>query len=243
VRVLPTMAGLLLVVAPALAGAYEVAPVADGGSVVGKVLFKGEAPPPKRMLITKNKEICGEGQREIVEVAVRNGALGNAIVVIDGVSKGKAWVATTQKPLLDQKQCTFIPALMAVPKGGDLDILNSDPVLHNIHTYEVVGTTRRTLFNFGQPNQGQRLTKPLNLRRGEWVKVECDAHDFMHAWMFGAASPYHAVTGEDGSFAITDVPPGKYKMRALHPVLGVREGEVTVPAKGKAEATFEFRAP
>jgi hypothetical protein len=241
--VLPTLAGLVLVLAPALAGSYEVAPVADGGRVVGKVLFKGEAPPPRRMLITKNKDICGEGQREIVEVAVKNGALANTIVVIDGIAKGKAWAAAQQKPLLDQKQCTFIPPLMAVPKGGDIDILNSDPVLHNIHTYEVVGTTRRTLFNFGQPNQGQRLTKPISLRRGEWVKVECDAHDFMHAWMFGATSPYHAVSGEDGSFVIADVPPGKYKVRALHPVLGVREVEVTVPAKGKAEAAFEFRVP
>ena len=64
----------------------------------------------------------------------------------------------------------------------------------------------------------------------------------MHAWMYGAASPYVAVTGEDGSFTIGDVPPGKYRIRALHPVLGAREGEVTVTAKGKAEISFDFPA-
>jgi hypothetical protein len=193
------------------------------------------------MLIAKNKEVCGEGYREIVEVAVKNGALENAVVVLDGIAKGKGWVAAQQKPLLDQKGCRFIPAIMMVPKGGDLDILNSDPVLHNIHSYEIIGSARRTLFNFGQPDQGQRLTKPINVRRGEWVKVECDAHDFMHAWLFAATHPYVAVSGDDGRFTISDVPPGKYKIRVLHPVLGVKEGEVTVPAKGKAEITFDFQ--
>jgi hypothetical protein len=227
------------VLAPAVAGAYDVAPVADGGSVAGKVLFKG-ASVSKKMLITKNNDVCGDGEREIVEVAARGGALENAIVVIDGIGKGKPWAPAGKKPLLNQKGCRFLPPVMVVPRGGDLDILNSDPVLHNIHSYEVVGAARRTLFNFGQPNQGQTLTKPVSVRRGEWVKIECDAHDFMHAWMFAAASPYAAVTKEDGSFAIADVPPGKYRIRALHPVLGVREGEVAVSAKGKAEITLSF---
>jgi hypothetical protein len=231
-----------LVAIPTAVAAYEVAPVAGGGSVEGRVLFKGPAPPPKRMLIAKNKEVCGEGYREIVEVAVRNGALANAVVLLDGIEKGKGWPREQQKPLLDQKGCRFIPPMMVVPKGGDLDILNSDPVLHNIHTYEIIGPARRTLFNIGQPDQGSKLTKPLKLRRGEWIKVECDAHDFMHAWMFSAASPYVAVTQEDGGFAIAEVPPGRYKIRALHPILGVKEGEVTVPAKGKAAIVFEFPA-
>ena len=230
----------LLLVVPAAAVAYEVAPVTDGGSVGGKVRLKGAAPPSKRMLIAKNKEVCGEGEREIVEVAVKGGALANAIVVIDAISKGKVW--PRQKPLLDQKGCRFIPPVMVVPKGGDLDILNSDPVLHNIHSYEIIGAARRTLFNFGQPNQGQTLTKPINVRRGEWIKIECDAHDFMHAWMFAAESPYAGVTREDGSFSITEIPPGKHKVRVLHPVLGAKEGEVTVPAKGRAEITFELQA-
>jgi hypothetical protein len=231
-----------LVAVPCAGAGYDVAPVADGGSVTGKLLFKGAVPPPRRMLIAKNKEVCGEGEREIVEVAVKGGALANGIVVVDGITRGKAWGTGGQRPLLDQKGCRFMPAMLVVPRGGDIDIRNSDPVLHNIHTYEVIGSARRTLFNFGQPDQGQRLTKPVAVRRGEWVKVECDAHDFMHAWMFAAPSPYAAVSAEDGSFAIADVPPGKYAVRALHPLLGEKQGEVTVSAKGRAEISFTFEA-
>lgn len=124
---------------------------------------------------------------------------------------------------------------------GGYGAFRSFLLLHNIHTYEIIGKARRTLFNLGQPDQGSRLTKPIKLRRGEWVKVECDAHDFMHAWMFGAASPYAAITGPDGSFTIGDIPPGKYKMRVLHPVLGAQEGEVTIAAKGRVEVTLELK--
>jgi hypothetical protein len=227
---------------PVVARAYEVGPVADGGTVSGKILFRGAAPAPRKMLITKNTEVCGTGEREIVEVAVKNGALANAAVVVEGIARGKPWSAQLQKPLLDQKGCRFLPPMLLVRKGGELDIQNSDPVLHNIHSYEIIGTARRTLFNFGQPNQGQRLSKPVNVRRGELIKLECDAHDFMHAWMFAAASPYATLSGEDGAFSLGEVPPGTYKVRAVHPVLGVREAEVTVPAKGKAEVTFTFEA-
>lgn len=231
------MVGLLV---PGAAAAYEATAVADGGTVAGKVTFKGEAPKPKRMLIAKDTQVCGSGEREIVEVAVNGGGLANAVVVIEGIAKGKPWSAPTQKPLLDQKGCTFVPGLLVVPRNGNVDITNNDPVLHNIHTYEIIGSARRTLFNFGQPNQGQRITKPVQLRKGEWVKVECDAHDFMHAWMYSAPSPYYAVTGADGGFAIADVPAGTYKVRVVHPVLGAREGEVTVSARGRAELSVAF---
>ncbi|MBI4594708.1 MAG: hypothetical protein HY728_10905, partial [Candidatus Rokubacteria bacterium] len=103
-----------LLAMPSIAGAYEQAPVTDGGSVTGKVFFKGAPPPPKRMLIAKNKEVCGEGYREIVEVAVKNGGLGNVVVVIDGLAKGKPWAASQQKPLLDQKGCVFTPPMMVL---------------------------------------------------------------------------------------------------------------------------------
>lgn len=224
--------------------AYEAITVSGAGTIKGGVAFKGSPPPPKRMLITKDKEVCGEGYREIREVEVKNSGLGGVVVFIDGIQKGKAWKEPAKEPawggyVLDQKGCVFIPYIQVVPKGVQLIMRNSDPVLHNTHAYELIGTARRTLFNLAQPNPGD-ITKEIKLRREQQIKVECDAHDFMHAWIFVADNPYYQVTDEKGSFEIGDVPPGTYKLKVWHPTLGAKEKEVKVADGAKVEVSFEF---
>ena len=82
------------------------------------------------------------------------------------------------------------------------------------------------------------MKQPIKVRRGNVIKIECDAHDFMHAWAFAAENPYAAVTKEDGSFAIDGLPDGTYEVKAWHPVLGEKSMQVTV--KGATTASFEF---
>jgi hypothetical protein len=82
------------------------------------------------------------------------------------------------------------------------------------------------------------MKQPVKVRRANVVKIECDAHDFMHAWAFTADNPYAAVTKEDGSFSIDGLPDGDYELKAWHPVLGEKSAKVTV--KGAATASFEF---
>src|SRR3546814_8186708 len=89
---------------------------------------------------------------------------------------------------------------------GEIDVVNTDPVLHNTHGFY----GRRTAFNLALPNQGQRIK--ADLTRPGLVRVECDAHGWMLAWIYVADSPYYALTGEDGSFSLTDVPPGDYTL-------------------------------
>ena len=127
--------------------------------------------------------------------------------------------------------------MLVVKKDSELTVRNSDPVLHNIHTYEIIGAVRRTMFNVGQPDKGD-LKQPVKVRRANIVKIECDAHDFMHAWAFTADNPYAAVTRDDGSFSIDGLPDGDYELKAWHPVLGEKSAKVTV--KGAATASFEF---
>lgn len=133
--------------------AYEVVPVADGGVLVGKVIFTGTPPEPKQILISKDTAVCGEGYRELraVEVAA-DGGLKHVVVSIEGITRGKAWA--TESFLLDQKGCEFRPYLQVVRNGAELVVLNSDPMLHNIHTYELIGRAKRTLFNVAQPTGG-----------------------------------------------------------------------------------------
>ncbi|MFQ5874823.1 MAG: hypothetical protein ACE5JL_13655 [Dehalococcoidia bacterium] len=235
----------VILVASELSAAYKTVTVIDGGVVTGKVTFKGEAPEPKSILISKDKEVCGTGNRVIKEVNVGdNGALRDVVVFLDGIKQGKAWNPPGDGYLLNQEKCAFHPYLQVIEKGAELTVLNSDPVTHNIHTYELIPikrkTLRRDLFNVRQTEQGHKFTQKIKLRRGKAVKVNCDIHNFMLAWLYVIEHPYYAAVGEDGSFSIADIPPGTYKVSAWHPILGTQKGKVTLAASGKAEIHFEF---
>jgi Polysaccharide lyase family 4, domain II len=235
-----TMAVILvagLILAPKVS-AYEVAPVRDGGVVRGRVVFQGQAPAAKKLSITKDTDVCGTGPSERHEVRLTRGVLRDVVVTIQDVTQGKAWPAG--EVTLDQKHCVFLPYVQVVHPGGQLAVINSDPVLHNLHPFEVSGSTRRTLFNLAQPTQGSKIVKTVAPRNSEVVRLECDAHTWMLAWLYVPKNPYYAVVGEDGSFTIDQVPPGTYKMRAWHPVLGVQERQVTVGPKRQTDVAFEF---
>lgn len=223
--------------------AYETIDINDGGTVSGIVRFKGAPPPIRRMLITKENAVCGDGYREVEEVSVSNGALRDVVVFVESIGRGKPWHVPEGGYVIDQKGCAFHPYVSVVPQGAELLILNSDPVLHNIHGHEVIGRASRTLFNIAQPKFRPRVTRTIRTTQGKVVRIECDAHNWMLGWLFVTDSPYAAVVGKDGHFTIDHIPPGKYTLKAWHPVLGVRETEITVSAKGRVDASLEFHRP
>ncbi len=226
---------------------YKAGDVANGGSVSGKVSFKGALPDDatEKILITKNPEVCGKGEREVVWVDVKDGALRGTFVYIDRIKSGKKWNKPKGgKYLIDQKGCRFTPWAQVV-RPGQVTIRNSDKgVLHNINTREMIGVekgrvVKRTMFNFGQPDPGD-IEKTIKPRRSSYIAINCEAHNFMFGYLMAPTHPYAVVVSEDGSFAIDNIPEGDYTIVAWHPRYGLKEVDVSVAASGSAEANFAF---
>jgi plastocyanin len=224
----------LLVVALLAAGGLFVwsgpAVAQGGGTIVGEVKVSGTPPAPKTLKVNKDNEVCGN-EKKIVDVAVGPGnGLGNAVVSVTDAKGAKP----SKKAVLDQKGCEFHPEVL-VMAPGEVDILNSDGVLHNIHTF----STANPPFNKAQPKFKKVMTEKLD--KPEAIKVQCDAHSWMHGWILVTENPA-ATTDEKGSFKIENVPPGKHKVEVWHPVLGKQSKDVEVKAGQEAKVAFELAA-
>ena len=220
--------------AAAAIGDYQVVAVADGGIIQGKVVYNGSI-KRRTVLPTKDKSVCGKSRKEPMIRVGGGGAVADSVVYLKGVKSGKEWPASAlEKPVLDQVKCRFEPHVQ-VARQGEIDIVNSDPVLHNTHGYY----GKRTAFNLALPEQGQTVTKVL--KRAGSVKVDCDAHGWMLGWVHVVDNPYYMQTGEDGTFSIADVPPGDYTLAVWQEWLGETEIPVTVTAGGTVALDVELK--
>ena len=223
---------LLGLVSPAWS--YEEMQVANGGAIKGKVTYTGSV-PTRKIIPTKDQEVCG-GIRDEPQVIVGpdSGVL-DAIVYLKEVPKGKRWDKPKKTPTINNRKCNFEPHVQVMPAGMNLAILNSDPVLHNTHGFLI----KATVFNVAMPKQGMRVERPI--RKPGIVRVECDAHGWMLAWIYAADNPYYAMTGRDGSFTIKDVPPGEYTMVVWQEHTGSMEMSVIVKSNETVTVPVEIK--
>jgi hypothetical protein len=216
-----------------MAAKYQEAPVSDGGTIQGMVIFNGKV-KTKTVLPTKDKSVCGKKRKDALMLVGDGGAVQDSVVYLKEVTTGKAWPDTSVvKPVLDQEGCIFKPHVQ-VARRGKIDIVNSDPVLHNTHGY--YGS--RTAFNVALPEQGVTVTKIL--KRPGIVKVDCDAHGWMLGWVQVVDNPYFAQTGADGTYSISDVPPGDYTLVVWQEQIGATEMPVSVAAGGTTELDVDL---
>lgn len=237
--VLSAGCALLAVVAldaplPAIAqGTYQQSTVAKAGKISGVAKFSGPIPEPYVIWVKKDAEVFGEKIPDERLLISRDGKVQNVVVTLEGITAGKAWPAASQA--LENRGGRFVPHVQVARRGAQLEIVNSDPVLHNTHGFQ----ESRTVFNLALPNKGQRIKQ--SLRRAGIVEVMCDSHDWMNGWVVVLDHPYFAITGPDGAFEITEIPAGTYKLTAWHEKLGRQEQSVAVAAGKVAQVGITFR--
>ncbi len=228
---------LLVLVEASLAGAqarYQEVTVSDGATIAGEARYLGSPPGPFVIWVRKNADVFGEKLPDERILVSRAGKIRNVLVTLEGVREGKPWPEGPAR--LRNKGGLFVPHLQVVRTGVELEVINEDPVLHNTHAY----LDGRTLFNLAQPHQGQVIRK--RLPRPGLVELVCDSHDWMTGWIAVRDDPYFAITGEDGRYAITAIPPGTYILTAWHEKLGRQQVQVTVKAGEETRVGFSFSA-
>jgi plastocyanin len=137
--------------------------------------------------------------------------------------------------VLDQKGCRYTPHVIALQQGGSVEFRNSDPTMHNIHTTPASGNP----IDVSQSPMGAPQTRQFN-QPETMLPVRCNNHPWMNAFINVASTPYFAVSGADGSFTITGLPPGNYTLAAVHEKLGEQDLQISITPKGTAKADFTF---
>lgn len=200
---------------------------ADG--VHGTVTLAGPVPKLAPRPVISDVAVCGRADRPSPALVLgKSREVGNVFVWLEGAKGG----ALPKGPFhLDQKGCTFEPYAQVVSLGAPVTVRNSDPVLHNVHATTAGGDA---LFNKAIPVKGQSFTETFTVPGV--VRVKCDVHSWMNAWLFVADSPFAAVTDREGRFAFRGVPAGTYRLHAWHELLGEKVRSVVVPANGVARA-------
>lgn len=206
------------------------------GTIAGTVTFHGEVPAAERLRVTADPEVCGAEPkfRSDLLVSEANGGVRYVAVWLSDIQEGKDWEARAEPRTLDQRGCSFVPHVLVVPAGEQFFTGNSDGILHNVH----MRSESNRPINRSQPGPVQKL--PMRLRHPGIVRVKCDVHPWMRAWIVVAAHPYYAVTESDGSFVLEGVPPGTYTLEVWHERLGTLSLAVTVSAEAEAKVDVEY---
>ena len=208
---------------PAPAGAQ------GGGTIEATVTYAGAA-QIETLKVNKDTAKCGtEAKIEKVVVGANKG-LANVVVSVAGM-KG---APTAKKATVDQHECKFVPHVTAMTPG-ELELKNSDDILHNIHTY----STANPSINKAQPKFKKVMTEKFE--KPEIIKLTCDVHSWMLGWIAVMPHPFFGVTDGGGVAKIENVPPGKHTLEVWHETLGKQTKEVEVKAGQVAKVSIEMK--
>ena len=248
--VLAAVFGASVAAAPAGCGGASAPPApataaidpATTGTIAGTVRLEG-TPPDAQIIRMDGDKRCASlvpGATRATEsyIVGADGTLANVFVHVTSGLEGRSFPVPETPAVLDQQQCWYTPRVVGVRVGQPFQVLNSDPLLHNVRADSTINEP----FNQGQPVQGVRFSHTFSTEE-VMVPVKCDVHAWMRAWVGVVDHPYFAVTGLDGAFSLPNLPAGTYTVAAWHEAAGTMTGTATVAAQGTATLTLNFKVP
>ncbi len=260
--------GVLCAWPPAPGFSYDVVDVQRGGTIEGTIVLDGPVPEPKgfNLITFPDPAYCGrisngQGWRLLHDFVVgENNGLKDAIVLLEGVEAGKPFEVSV--PLIEARDCMFTPFVTIVRNGHAVEVINMDPVMHDIQGYETsIEAGARVLFNtplvmnhqhrrgdlhaIHNHAPGKSLVGPVYLNKGRRTfYMQCGFHAYMESWAMAVNNPYYTLTDANGRFTIGDVPPGTYQLVVWHPQTGPGTTKmVTVQPNGTVVEHLSLPAP
>ena len=211
-------------------------------TINGSVTFDGKAPAMKPLTMDADP-VCAKKHSKpvLTEALVLGGGntMGNILVFVSkGLPAGKTYPAPSTPVTLDQKGCIYVPHVMGIMVGQPYRILNSDGVLHNVHTLPKVNPS----FNQAMPAARKEATTKFDKPEAIF-EIKCDVHPWMRAYIGVFTHPFFSVTSTDGKFNITGLDAGTYEITAWHERLGTQTASVTVAANETKAQNFKFALP
>jgi plastocyanin len=230
--------------APAATSASDAAALdpATTGTVTGRVALTGTPPAAQTIRVDGDKTcatlVPGAARTTESYVVGDGGTLANVFVYVKTGLEGRSFPVPSEPVVIDQQRCWYTPRVVGVRVGQPFQVLNSDPLLHNVRAEAAINQP----FNQGQPVQGVRYSHTFSTDE-VMVALRCDVHAWMNAWVGVMNHPYFAVTGADGAFSLPNLPAGTYTVEAWHEAAGTTSGTVTVTAQGAATLDLSFTVP
>ena len=234
--------------------------VAFAGNITGTVTHEGDVPARTALTINTQEQHCidvTKGAKS--EVLVVSKAKGIQNVVIYARVRGKVALKMPEKnPIVDQKDCRYLPHVIVVPIGATVHVTSNDPVAHNVHSHAAKNEAK----NFLIRKKGVIILYAIT--KAEAIKLTCDIHAWMSGYIVAVDSNYYTVTGQKddkgnyihpddyeksddtGKYTIKDVPAGRARVVVWHEKLGSANKTVQVPASGDLKVDFkasEFKLP
>ncbi|HEY6252876.1 MAG TPA: carboxypeptidase regulatory-like domain-containing protein [Candidatus Angelobacter sp.] len=204
------------------------------GSVSGTISFKGAAPKMPMLDMSSDPACPGDPQAPDV-VVVKNGKLANVFVYVKDADRLGTFAAPAEEVVMDQKRCHYTPHVLGLMVGQPLRILNTDTAEHNVHPMP----KNNAAWNESQAPKGKPIMKTFQ-QAELMMPVQCNQHPWMKMYVNVLAHPFFAVSADDGSFQVRDLPPGGYTLVAVHEKYGEQTMKITVASKQNTAADFVF---